>query len=537
MPYVIELLSVGCDRYPLLELSAKKLNAVQKSFDFRPVQEGSSGRTEAINYSRNGYVTTEIFDFVIGQRTKFGGNRPFIIAFVDAPLKGEQLTNLFGSHRANQGLAIVTFDRMAQYVKEESRFCCYYLVRYALSFVNPSIQSHTDPGRATCYFNKKIDKREIRLSMDSGIICDDCLYKLQTPPASNEGTALSADEMNALAKMRLVVSGDYPHAIVMKGGGVKGLAFAGALRELEQFYWFDRHVGASAGAITAILLAAGYAPDQLASILNAKAFRDFMDSSWWKVPFNLLFKWGLYPGEHFRLWIAGLIGEKTQKMGETLMKDLNGALIYATRRGPGTLEFDSTGAHSDTVAAFAVRCSMSIPLFFVPQMFDGRRAFDGGLRNNFPLQRFITSHPNKPFVAIYLGKRDDRNRRWLGAEMLEIFIDGEERTTVDNYRDSVVVIDTSPIGTVDFNLTDKEKRFLIAVGRAAAVKFLLDRKFDDGPAESIAEEAQREAEALRANVMVERAQRRRGRVYRSLWIVAGMVVTVALFWVFRALHG
>ena len=51
---------------------------------------------------------------------------------------------------------------------------------------------------------------------------------------------------------------------------------------------------------------------------------------------------------------------------------------------------------------------------------------------------------------------------------------------VDEHAASVVIIDTSPIGTVDFNLSQLEKEFLLKVGRASALKFLKGRTLDDG---------------------------------------------------------
>jgi predicted acylesterase/phospholipase RssA len=63
---------------------------------------------------------------------------------------------------------------------------------------------------------------------------------------------LSAEENEAVAKMMLLISGDFPHAVVMKGGGVKGLAIAGALVELDDYFSFDRYVGTSAGAIVLV---------------------------------------------------------------------------------------------------------------------------------------------------------------------------------------------------------------------------------------------------------------------------------------------
>jgi predicted acylesterase/phospholipase RssA len=49
-----------------------------------------------------------------------------------------------------------------------------------------------------------------------------------------------------------------------KGGGAKGIMYAGALHEIrEHGYWFRAVAGSSAGAITAALIAAGLKPDEL----------------------------------------------------------------------------------------------------------------------------------------------------------------------------------------------------------------------------------------------------------------------------------
>ena len=51
---------------------------------------------------------------------------------------------------------------------------------------------------------------------------------------------------------------------VFKGGGAKGVAYAGALRAFqEKGYWFGSVAGASAGAITATLIAAGLGPSEI----------------------------------------------------------------------------------------------------------------------------------------------------------------------------------------------------------------------------------------------------------------------------------
>jgi predicted acylesterase/phospholipase RssA len=525
VPYDIELMSIGEDSYPLLDRCSDKINRIQDQFRFHLT--AVPHRQSGIAFRRSRYLTSDIWDFLRDHRTKFGGHRPYIIAFVTTPLASSKLTNLFGSHEATEGLACVTTFGAAQYVREESRYCCYYLVRYALSFVNPLIKSHTDEARKNCYFHSKIYKKDIRGSMDSGYICDSCMEQLDKPPPGSTAHQLSEEEREALRKLRLFVSDDLPYAIVMKGGGVKGLAFAGALKELEKHFWFNRHVGTSAGAIAAVLLAAAYTPAELKDLLLQKDFCDFMDASAWRLPFNLLFRQGLYPGEAFRAWVARLLSAKINILAEVTMATLNGALIYATRRGTGTLVFDSLGQRSDAAAAYAVRCSMSIPIFFVPAEVDGRRVFDGGLRNNFPLKRFLDTNPRSQFIALYLGKPDYASRRWIGSELLDIFIEGEEREAVDQNRANVVVIDTSPVGTVDFRLTDEEKQFLLKVGKAAALRFLYERKLDNGPSQEDVAVAHEDAETSRAAVRQLRARRRARSLFR---VVCVILVLAALFW-------
>jgi len=522
MSYDIELISIGEDLYPILGSSASMLNAVQNEFRFRLAS--SRVREEGLSFNRNQYSTAEIWQFLKEQRLSFGGNRPFIIAFLNRPLQSTQYKNIFGSHEGDDGLAVVTLHSSTQYVKEAKRYCCYYLTRYAMSFVNPLIRAHNDPDRSACYFHAKVYKPEIRLSMDSGTICDEDMRQLDNPPAGSSARRLSHLEREALSKMRQVVRGDYPHALVMKGGGVKGLAFAGALLELERYFWFDRHVGTSAGAIAAALLAGGYSPAELVELLGKKDFREFMDAPFWKLPFNILFRWGLYPGEHFREWIGSLLRAKISKQGDILMSDLNGAVFYASTRGTGNMVFDSSGSRKDITASYAVRCSMSIPVFFIAAELEGRKIYDGGLRSNFPVARFLADHPNTPFIGLYLTPTVKRGRGWMGSDLLEIVVEGDERSVVDGHPFDMVLIDPSPVNTTNFRLHALEKEFLLKVGRAAALKFLVSRNFDDGPDLSTVESATREAEECRERVRSLRRRNSKRRLIAIAIVIAAMLI-------------
>lgn len=67
---------------------------------------------------------------------------------------------------------------------------------------------------------------------------------------------------------------------VFKGGGAKGLLYAGALQAVEETgHWFHAVAGASAGAITASLIAAGVPPQRFAELAGvglAKISRNYL---------------------------------------------------------------------------------------------------------------------------------------------------------------------------------------------------------------------------------------------------------------------
>jgi len=165
---------------------------------------------------------------------------------------------------------------------------------------------------------------------------------------------------------------------VFEGGGVKGIALIGALKRLEEEnILFGRVAGASAGAITASLVAAGYSVDELKEIIWKKDFNDFADMSLfkqglWKFIFstNVLRLWsvlssrggyGLFSTGALYEWIKGLLKDK----GVTDFKSAGRYLrVFAVDIVHQVLVQYDRDATPDVEVAEAVRQSMSLPLFF-----------------------------------------------------------------------------------------------------------------------------------------------------------------------------
>ena len=104
---------------------------------------------------------------------------------------------------------------------------------------------------------------------------------------------------------------------VFEGGGVKAVALVGALQVAEEkgFRW-KQLAGASAGAIIASLLAAGYRGDELVELMIEEEFQpipvqDLVSPNPDLGPATrLLVKKGLYSGRPLEQWIEKLLAKK-----------------------------------------------------------------------------------------------------------------------------------------------------------------------------------------------------------------------------------
>lgn len=77
--------------------------------------------------------------------------------------------------------------------------------------------------------------------------------------------------------------------IVFEGAGIRGIAYSGAINELEQkgmLKNIKRVGGTSAGAITALLLTLGYSSGEIANIVSSTSFKKFNDGRFffWRAP-------------------------------------------------------------------------------------------------------------------------------------------------------------------------------------------------------------------------------------------------------------
>jgi hypothetical protein len=190
--------------------------------------------------------------------------------------------------------------------------------------------------------------------------------------------------------------------VCFQGGGMKGLAFVGvakALDELKQYSNIKRCIGSSAGAIFATAVACRMSPSAISNMVDQTDFSLFLDRGWGWVGegYNLWESMGVHSGEYFFNWLSKMLQEHVgdsqltfsglnQRFGTELV-------ITTTDLTARKLVYLSKDTTPDMEIRQAIRMSMSIPVLFEPVTrveSDGLTHVyvDGGCTSNFPISYF-----------------------------------------------------------------------------------------------------------------------------------------------------
>lgn len=187
--------------------------------------------------------------------------------------------------------------------------------------------------------------------------------------------------------------------LALKGGGVKGIAYVGALRELEKvniYQGIERVSGTSAGALVAGMVAVGYSPDDIGDLMHGLNFEKFKGG--WN-PIRIFTKYGLYDGDYILNFIHDFLAKSPGRLDKNAtFDDLKKAnckdlIVFASDINLHTIAEFSYFQTPKCIVAEAIRASMSIPLFFKSWKFSNNIPnehlyVDGGLVYNYPLSFF-----------------------------------------------------------------------------------------------------------------------------------------------------
>lgn len=209
---------------------------------------------------------------------------------------------------------------------------------------------------------------------------------------------------------------NYPYKnLALEGGGVRGLAYAGALEVLEQkniLKDVERVAGSSAGAIAGLMISLGYNSTEIDSILQTLKIEEFNDGRdiFGKIK-RVKKEYGVYRGEKFENWLGELILYKTGDVNTTFLqlhqlheknKEFKDFYCTGTNVSLQQLEILSWEKWPQMKLKTAVHISGCIPFYFKPVPIDsaGNEVslkdtvlkydlyVDGGMLCNYPVNIF-----------------------------------------------------------------------------------------------------------------------------------------------------
>jgi NTE family protein len=228
--------------------------------------------------------------------------------------------------------------------------------------------------------------------------------------------------------------------LVFEGAGIRGIAYCGALMELEERgVTANVHAvaGTSSGAITASLYAVGYSPTEIYHLIGDTDFQKFNDGRGRAVGgfYRLKKKLGWYKGDAFLHWLEDLIAAKSgtadltfSQLADRASKDptFKSLVVAATSMNHQTTLMFSATSFPNMRIVDAVRASMAVPFYFEPVIInqqgkvietdvitpDLHLCLDGGFTANFCIAHFDQiNEQGQVAAAKTLGLRIDSDEQ------------------------------------------------------------------------------------------------------------------------------
>lgn len=292
--------------------------------------------------------------------------------------------------------------------------------------------------------------------------------------------------------------------LVFEGGGVKGAAYAGAVQVLDNHNLLG-HVkgvaGTSAGSITASLLAVGAGSKGLTeSILDSNFHQFIYDPGWLFMDVYRLFRnFGIHSGDGFVKILKGYyekycgdpditFAQLNQRVIDepSKYKELKVIASNITTQQQDIFDHQRT---PDVPIWKAVRCSMSIPLIFIPVKMGDCYYVDGGLGWNFPIDVFDKlDKEGEPIhdsntLGFFLepqnqvGFKPGREKinsvkSAVGAMMNFMYNAANSKNMHHQDRKRTVFIDDLGVSGINFDISKEKIDALIKSGKDATEEYL-----------------------------------------------------------------
>lgn len=272
---------------------------------------------------------------------------------------------------------------------------------------------------------------------------------------------------------------------ILSGGGVRGTAYVGVFRALEEIgITIKGLAGSSVGSIFASFYALGYTIDEIEEIFLKAKYENFRD-----INLALNKNFGLWKGDNILNWIKEIIEKKFYQ--ESYEKEANlpvtfkdiekDLIIIATDISTGSYKEFSKYATPDESIATAIRASISLPGIFKPTWVDDNCIIDGDIIRGLPFWSF-SEHMNPPDCRVMEFRLEGSNPKQQiesTIDYITAIINTSSNISTEfimnkysqNDKYDYVKIDTKDTMPVDFSMKNEKKQDLAKTGYDATMEY------------------------------------------------------------------
>lgn len=275
-------------------------------------------------------------------------------------------------------------------------------------------------------------------------------------------------------------------SLCLAGAFNRGICYLGALKKLEEENMLDikKLIGVSIGSLIGVGMVVGFTPTEMYKLIVEKDTKEFMDVS------ILNGDRAVLRGEIYRKWVHNIVQSKilSNKWIPDLtapftLKDLYDktgvdltivtTCIYSNndRFKEGVIYFNHLD-HGDIPVTFAIIASMTFPFIFPPMEYEGSYFIDGGVVNNFPIEKIDKDGLGIcPVYDQLNGLECTRNPISYCNKIFELMSNHISLLKNITY-DNILIIKCNKFNSIEFNMTIDDKITLYKLGYHAAEDYI-----------------------------------------------------------------
>lgn len=274
------------------------------------------------------------------------------------------------------------------------------------------------------------------------------------------------------------------NTLILSGGGMKGIAYAGVFKYLEEIqnkkrFYKDLEINikklccVSVGSIVGLLYVLQYSSKEIEDEIIQKNFKTLKDID----SMSLFDDFGLDTGKNIMAWIESQLIKKNLDTNITFRElyiwnniDFQ---IGVTNLSKQQYEIHNHINTPNMPVLTSIRMSISLPFFYKSVKYNNLLYVDGGIMNNYPIRLFSNMEGVLGCNLLSLEEHNTNDINTFDNYIYSLIgcIWNSTICLTEEEKQKTIMIQTNETNTLNFLLNRNQKKKLIELGYSCTEKY------------------------------------------------------------------